>query len=166
MTEYDVQYAIIHHWQNSGNMFIPNLCSGYGEMDVLRLTKAGYAYEFEVKISRSDFKADIKKTHKHHCYSVVFEKKTDAWIEHNGKKGIPNYFAYVAPKGIIPVELVPEYAGLYEFDESTGLIITVKTPPRIHNEKQKDFWETKALQSLHAKYLYHYWFKLKESKAV
>lgn len=160
MTEYDIQYAIINHWQNSGNMFIPNISGYYGEMDVLRLTKAGYAYEFEVKISRNDFKADMRKMRKHKAYLDVFNNIPQ------DKLGIPNYFAYIAPKGIIPIELVPEYAGLYEFSESCRRPECVKATPILHKEKQKEFWQAKALQSLSAKYLYHYWFKLKENKAI
>lgn len=32
-----------------------------GEMDVMSVSKSEMIYEFEVKISRSDFKADLKK---------------------------------------------------------------------------------------------------------
>ena len=65
MTEYDLQYQIWLLYQGSGNTLIPNIEGGYGEMDMLRLTRAGYAYEFEVKITRSDFRADKKKKDKH-----------------------------------------------------------------------------------------------------
>ena len=36
----------------------------HGKSDYLSLTKSGYLYEGEVKISKSDFKADFKKRKK------------------------------------------------------------------------------------------------------
>lgn len=47
----------------------------------------------------------------------------------------PNKFAYICPKGVIPVELVPEYAGLYYIDENMR-ITEVKKVPFIHKEKE------------------------------
>lgn len=35
------------------------------ECDILKVTPAGYATEYEIKISKSDFKADLKKKHSH-----------------------------------------------------------------------------------------------------
>jgi hypothetical protein len=162
MTEYDLQYKIWLTLQGSNNLFIPNVNGGYGEMDVLRLTRAGYAYEYEIKITRADFRADKKKELKHESYSKVFNNLPFCWWDGRPKnqEGIPNYFIYVAPKGVIPVDELPEYAGLYELEN--GLLSCVKPPKKIHKEKQRDYWETKALWALNAKYLYHYWLKLKD----
>lgn len=37
------------------------------ESDYFGVTKSGYTYEVEIKISKSDFKADFSKTEKHRC---------------------------------------------------------------------------------------------------
>lgn len=37
------------------------------ESDYFGVTKSGYTYEIEIKISKSDFKADFSKTEKHRC---------------------------------------------------------------------------------------------------
>lgn len=38
---------------------------GLAECDVLRITGSNLTYEYEIKTSRSDFKADFKKERKH-----------------------------------------------------------------------------------------------------
>jgi len=43
------------------NFVFPNIYLGGFECDILEITKSGYSYEYEVKISVSDFKADSKK---------------------------------------------------------------------------------------------------------
>lgn len=167
LTEYDLQYAIIQNWNRSGNFFCPNISSGFGEMDVLRLTRSGYAYEFEVKISRADFRADKKKEYKHKNYSDMFNKIPLTGIGRYSVENVPNYFYYVAPKGIIPVDEVPAYAGLYEIKENPlwlNYLDCIKVAPLIHKEKYPDVWRAIMLNSLNAKYFYHYWFKLKKEQ--
>ncbi len=163
MNEYKIQRLIINDGLPSSNLFVPNIHGGCGEMDVLKLTKAGYAYEFEIKTSRADFYADTKKQRKHKCYSQVYENIPRLYFSGKpmGNKGIPNYFCYIAPKGIIPLDKVPDYAGLTEII-GDGIDVcfyfnSVKIPPRIHKDKFRDYWITKVAHSLQAKYYYHYW---------
>ena len=91
-----------------------------GEADVMSMTKTGYVWEFEVKVSLSDFRADFKKKMKHdylsrgHAYTV-------------------NYFVYACPKGLIPLSRVPSYAGLY-YITPDGIEV-VKKPPLLHKSK-------------------------------
>lgn len=102
------------------------------ESDSLFITRSGYIYECEIKISRGDFKQDFKKQKKH----LILEGKDNT-------EQSPNYFYYVVPKDLIKVEEVPEYAGLiyvdvtYNFNgKICGYPITfVKTAPIIHKDK-------------------------------
>lgn len=117
---------------NSVKYFIENLNIYDWESDVLKITKSGYAYEFEIKISRPDFKNDFKHKKKKH---ILLESK-----ENSSK--IPNYFYYVVPEGLVSEEEVPEYAGLiyvlgtiigngrvhYQFQE-------IKKAPKLHSNK-------------------------------
>ena len=110
------------------------------ESDKLIWTKTGYIYEFEIKISRADFKNDFKnKKEKHiilkgpteeerfmpsfyqsyewnkHLYESIDDCKArinpgDSHLIESHKK--PNYFYYAVPEGMIQPEEVPEYAGL------------------------------------------------------
>jgi hypothetical protein len=90
---------------------------GNYEMDIMSVNKSGMVLEYEVKISRSDFKVDAKKR-KFKVFSREFEKR------------MPNYFSYVCPSGLINVDEIPEYAGLYYVNGE--IIKEVKKPKRLH----------------------------------
>ena len=117
---------------SSVKYFSENLNVYDWESDVLKITKSGYAYEFEIKISRGDFKNDFKHKKKKH---LLLENK-----ENNSK--MPSYFYYVVPEGLVTEDEVPEYAGLiyvhatiignsrvyYQFQE-------IKAAPKLHTNK-------------------------------
>lgn len=121
------------------------------ESDALYITKSGYAYEFEIKISRSDFKNDFK--HKAKKHQIL--ESSDVGITNR-----PNYFFYVVPEGMVKVEEVPEYAGLIyvipHFRPSDGTIYrysfnVVKEAKKLHKTKVDE----EAL-SLKEKFYYNY----------
>jgi hypothetical protein len=86
------------------------------ELDVISYSKSGMLYEFEVKISRGDFKADLKKR-KHKFYSQLPERG-------------PNYFSYVCPKDLIKQSEVGTGVGLYYIDNDE--VIEIQAPKRLH----------------------------------
>lgn len=138
------------------------------ESDKLIWTKAGYIYEFEVKISRADYKNDFKhKKDKHiilkgpteeeqlmpgfywfyehnkHLYSSIDEckaklKPTDSYYIANHRK--PNFFYYAVPEGMIKPDEVPEYAGLIYIKQEYqyNCFSIVKKAPQLHKTKYKD----------------------------
>lgn len=80
----DVEWFIAQHFGVRMNIVVPNVSWGlFGlnyEADLLILTPAGYCTEVEVKISKSDLKADFKKLHTHnsrlvHCLYYAFPEK-------------------------------------------------------------------------------------------
>lgn len=91
------------------------------EVDLLSVGKSGSVYEFEVKISRSDFLRDKQKK-KWSCSYRTLEKNT------------PNYMSYVCPDGLIKVGEIPDFAGLYYFQN--GELTEVKAPKERHKFKQ------------------------------
>lgn len=102
------------------------------ESDYLSLTNSGYFYEGEVKISKSDFKADFKKEKKHLILESNFNKtQTDNNL-------CPHYFFYAVPEGLIDVSEVPEYAGLIYMTDIYPYYKWVKKAPLLHKEKYKD----------------------------
>ncbi len=126
--------------------------NGLGECDIITLTNANLIYEYEVKISRSDFKADFKKRFKH-------EKLSGKWIDKikSNTFNIPNYFYFACPKDLIKPEEVPEYAGLIyawdkkytagvydssfnikEVEKTQNYLKMVKIAPKLHNGKATD----------------------------
>jgi hypothetical protein len=127
--------------------FLNNLYvfSNSWESDYLSLTKSGYLYEGEVKISKSDFKADFKKEKKH----LLLETK------YNGKSLTdndlcPHYFFYAVPEDLIDVSEVPEYAGLVYATTYYPYVKWVKKPPLLHKDKYDD-----ATLNLQEKFYYN-----------
>lgn len=116
------------------------------ESDVFSVTKTGYAYEIEIKVSYSDFKADFNKRHKHQVLSC---KKDWMCLNLNYTGGLypgcdiklvpitgntcPNKFFYACPEGLIDVKEIPEYAGLIYTDGYYHKVI--KPAPFLHKDK-------------------------------
>lgn len=90
------------------------------EIDVLSLNKSDYLTEFEVKVSRSDFKADSKKRK-----WQFYERKVETMIS--------NYFYYACTNGLISVNEIPVFAGLL-YVTNDG-IETIKKAPLLHKAK-------------------------------
>lgn len=135
------------------------------ESDKLIWTKAGYIYEFEVKISRADYMNDFKhKVEKHVLLnSAMPDESTEAreadlfgnllkekrkrypqiTIEQakNMMKSVgermPNYFYYAVPDGMLEADEVPPYAGLIYIHEDSGFS-TIREAPRLHTTKYTD----------------------------
>lgn len=114
--------------------------TGYGlaECDVISISKSNYIYEYEIKISRSDFRADFNKD-KHKLMLERKGTKTRMIKENNTKVKDTlyltcNYFNFVVPTGLVTIEEVPEYAGLIYMDENLNFEI-IKKAPLLHKEK-------------------------------
>ena len=106
---------------------ISNLFVYDWESDYIAITKSGYAYEVEIKISRADFANDFKhKENKH----LLLESET---MIKDSPNGCPNYFYYAVPDGLINSDEVPKYAGLI-YLKPWGVSI-VKEAPKINNQK-------------------------------
>lgn len=123
------------------------------ECDHFSVTGSGYAYEIEIKVSKSDFKADFQKP-KHHFFkcikngfSIINQGRGYTWIEKDQKveytninpveisfKNCPNIFYFACPVGLIEAHEVPKYSGLiYIMDNGDARII--KKAPYIHKVK-------------------------------
>lgn len=118
-SEQSIQQALSGFLSNP-RYVIENLYVFNWESDLLFLTRAGYWYEVEIKISRADFFNDAKKrTGFNHLKSEVL---TDP-----SKKG-PHYFYYAVPEGMVKPEELPTHAGLIEVNENRGYKTTTKAP--------------------------------------
>lgn len=150
MTERDIQLILFKCLQGTREAMIPNCYLTYGEADLIGFTKAKYMHEYEIKISKSDFKADFKnKFSKHLNYKKIIISGLD-FQKHF--INIPNYFNYVCPKGLIDVADIPEYAGLIYVNESYNILEPVKSPPKLHKRKFTEAQINKYLQNLYWKY--------------
>lgn len=151
---------------NTQKYVIENLYVFSWESDKLIETRSGLIYEYEIKVSRSDYKNDFKNKKDKHVILEGKEEHIPSYEEYkkrfahygsdisdkyyrteNFKK--PNYFYYAVPEGMIDISEVPSYAGLiYVLPEgkhetkdgnwcSTG-IYTVKQAPKLHSTKYTD----------------------------
>lgn len=134
-------YNVLHERQQ--NKVFPNVYLGRFEADILEITKAGYSTEYEVKISRSDFKADAKKAFT--VYDGKYNKSKSPKFEAISKGERTNYFYYVVPAWLITADEVPEFAGLiyakfgssvYSAKEVERMFFTVIKPaPKLTKDK-------------------------------
>ncbi len=117
----------------SYDIVLQNYYYGTWEMDVMKITSAGYVIEYEVKISRSDFKNDFNKTQDNwlknnsNGYDKIKNNKHQHILE--GKRC--NRFYFVVPDGLIESKEVPDYAGLIYFNEVGGFR-TIKNAKLLH----------------------------------
>jgi len=133
MTEKTIQNALSKDLILKKNeLVVPNTKLYAWEADLLAVSTSGLVSEYEIKISRSDFKADKKKEWKH---AVLAGKKTRG----GGKRPYvlkPSYFYYVAPAGLLDVDEIADYAGFIEIG-AHGLRL-IRRAPRHHTIKLND----------------------------
>lgn len=114
--------------KNSLKYLINNLYFFNWESDYLAITKSGYLYEIEVKISKNDYKKDFEKKDKH----LILENT----LNNNINGIIPNYFYYAVPYGLIDISDVPNYAGLIYINNNVfPYFKIIKNAPKIVAEK-------------------------------
>lgn len=110
-------------WLGSLNtdIIVPNYYLGRWECDVLRVTKAGMLYEYEIKTSKADFRKDAKKEYQGYTTGIKVNKH-DLII--NSKR--VSQFYYVVPEGLLkPEEIQPEFGLIYARDYDGFITFTI-----------------------------------------
>lgn len=93
---------------NISEIVVPNYYLGRYECDLLKISSSGYLTEYEIKVSKADFKKDAEKKHKVYNQSTGFKTKHD--IIRNGERC--NRFYFVVPENLIDPKSVPDGFGL------------------------------------------------------
>lgn len=129
MTEAMMQYALYQY----GHLkpLYPNIHYGCNEWDGLHISNAGYLTCYEIKLSRSDFKADFKKD-RHYLLTERLEEHPEKMFLKLGL--LPKHVYYVCHGFKITEEDVPDYAGLLLVDER-GFTRKVKDAPVLWKKK-------------------------------
>lgn len=122
----------------SGDIILPNFYVGQWEMDVCVLKPSGYTTEYEIKISRSDFKADFNKSEWSKQMVKRFAGREDQFdnkLKHDQiKSGMRcNRFFFVVPFQMVLPEDVPDHCGLIYHRE--GTLTIVKNAPLLGKSK-------------------------------
>jgi len=106
MTTLEMEIALAAHFNARQNLIVPGIHWGFfiHEMDLLVLTKAGYAYEVEIKVSKADLIKDKEKRH-----------------GHRDTQGRIKYLYFAIPVKLQPfIEHIPERAGIITVNKSMG----------------------------------------------
>lgn len=130
-TESSIQKTLIERFMSESNIkyICENLFIFKGwESDLILITKSNYVYEFEIKISKNDFKNDFKNKRKKH---LILE-------ENKEKEKKPNYFYYAVPEGLIAEEEIPDYAGLVYLTDIFPYFKIIKSAPKLDSHKYTD----------------------------
>ena len=124
----EMEIAIMNYLNIRVNIVVPNVSWALldYEADIVSLTKAGYATEIEIKVSKSDLLADLKKKHQHN--SDLFK-----------------YLYYAVPQDLADcaLEVIPKRAGLLtvkrnekrwygQFYDGREFIVDMKRQPKVN----------------------------------
>lgn len=149
-TERDIQ-NVVARWcfAHQHLTIVPNAIFFPNEADVLSVTKAHLAHSFEIKISKSDLRADFKKE-RHQLLENRQARVRNRW---SGKQVpvIPSYFWFVAPESVLAGVIIPDYAGVMIPNGHQPRVI--RQAPRLHREKLTDA----EVAYIANKLLYKYW---------
>lgn len=114
MRTIDLELAIMREFKFTKNIIVPNVTNMMRvvpfETDMLVVTKSGYATGFEIKVSKSDLKADLRKKH---LTRINDPLKGREWFEkYYGKF---KHFYYVVPEHLLDeaIKIVPQSLGIY-----------------------------------------------------
>ena len=135
------------------------------ESDFLRVNRNEYSLEYEIKLSREDFKADLRKVEKHKmlqypmkytAHKYIYDCMDRRFTEVVFKFSIvPNKFYYICPTDIIGKNEVPAYAGLVYVNKFETLEV-IKEAPLLHKVKfPKELYKDIA-SKLSSKVKYHF----------
>jgi len=123
MTELEINRKLWSHFLTSDYKLFNTFIFGF-ESDFFCISKSGYVIECEIKISKSDFKADFRKN--------KYGKVRHEILQDRSKTFKPNRFYFAVPKGLLTVNDIPDYVGLIEVDFSVN---NTKQAPFLHKVK-------------------------------
>lgn len=122
MTERQIQKMLTKYLLNerSHSIAIPNFYPPRWHETDLFTIRNSLCYEFEIKVTRSDFFSDRRKINKQSSLLAGM--------------CVPNLFYYVVPEKMIKVDEVPKWAGLM-YVSKWGVIVTHKRAPKLHDKE-------------------------------
>lgn len=172
MTARDIDNSLRQHFSNNSRYMVSNIYAfdqHYLETDFLVVKENGMISDIEIKISRGDFKADFKKK-KHEILKNGYITTDRFYARQEEGKLVkyyagskvyidrPNRFYFCVPEGLITVEEVPDYAGLFYVDEFGG-VRKIKEAKLLHKEKR-----LKEIESTLCRKFYYSYLTLRQQK--
>jgi len=130
MTANDIEIAVARFFNPRVNIIVPNVSWGFGlrhECDLLIVTPGRYATEIEIKVTRSDIKADLRKRWQHRSDKI-------------------RRFSYAVPEELADCPYLPLDCGLLIVEKD--LRVKVIRPPR-HNKYAVKLTDKQVNKLLH-----------------
>jgi hypothetical protein len=133
MTISDVKHIIWAHHRNYDYRLFNSFIFHWESDFFASAPQSHYCIEIEIKMSRSDFKADFNKTLR------ISDDKKHSILQDKSKLYKPNKFAFACPEGLIQKYELPDEYGLYYAIDKTHHLEPVKQPKFLHkNNMFKD----------------------------
>lgn len=112
-TAQEIELQIARYFGVRPNIIVPNVSWGMfrdnRECDLVVLRQSGYAYEIEIKVSKSDLRKDRQKWHNH-----ISERLRGLWF------AIPEKLKE-------SIDLIPETAGIFIVSKN-GFVTEIRKP--------------------------------------
>jgi hypothetical protein len=123
------------------------------ECDLIEITAAGFFREYEVKVTKADFRIDAEKAKRSRFGRPARNKHEE--LGQKSKLG-PSRFSFVTPEGLLAPTEIPDFAGWIEV-RSIGtrgqfLEINRKAAPNLHSEK----FNSKRVEHLRTVFYWRY----------
>ncbi len=137
----------------SEELLLTNYFHADWEADLLIVDREGFSHEIEIKLSKSDFKNDFKK-------SFVNPITGEKFLKHDKiccGDYVCNAFSFLLPMGMIKHDEIPDHCGIIEFyhdaDNWETHFYNIREPKRIHEDSywklvDKDQFMLKLAQNL------------------
>jgi hypothetical protein len=149
----DIEISIFRMYDVRRHIIVPNvsdqMCLVPFETDMLVLSQSNYATGYEIKVSKSDLLADLKKKQ----YLRFKDKENGSILQELYYAKKFKYFYYAVPQKLkeIALQIIPEFVGLYVYDNNgIGVLIKVKDAKKLktQNWSEKDKVELMRLGTM------------------
>lgn len=159
MKEQTIQ-NVLYDWllRKGTKLVCPNYTpESWWECDLWAMTEAGFSTEFEIKLTRADFRKDAAKIEKLNWKERRAGKTPElkhAKLQLADARG-PSRFFYVTPKDLLKPEDIPEWAGHIEIVAHRGRLKpgVTKPAPVLHRERVPQ----KIIDHCKSVFYYRYW---------
>ena len=139
MTEAKMQLILNQYLFKLRHKYItPNACLYFWESDLISVSPGGYIREYEIKLSKSDYKQDFKKLNKHQNH---LKRRTSSLSQ----------FWYAIHGFLLRPDEVPIYAGLLRVCEGNYVDI-IKPAPRLSRQKISETERAELHKIIYARY--------------
>lgn len=135
----ELVHAYIHtHCDFEKELVLTNHFQADWEADILIVDSDGSSHEIEIKLSKSDFKNDFKK-------SYLNKDTGEKFLKHDKISCgdyVCNAFSFLLPMGMVDASLIPGHCGIIEFYHNVDTWETefylIRPPKKLHEDS---YWK-------------------------